>query len=227
MTPYVNFKRNGVLLTTIFLTSIYSLEIFGFTVSLAALPKQQGEQIGNILILITICITAFLKLKPSKTGSVMADVLTISLAFAVTLPMVKYDDSFFNILNIAVAIFVVIFMAFCTSKEMLNYRYKNFKEYINRGNFDSINESSSDEKFLRYSSEIAKQYVIRIDKKIPEVENYDNYFTLPIESEKDYKKLSQNYYSLYRFYKHRGFDFRLVRNPKKGHAVKIQWFSQD
>lgn len=227
MRPYVNYKKNGVLHTTISFSVLYFIEIFAISCVLVKLPEVHREQIINILVLIVICATAYLKLRPNKVGLLMADLMTIVFAAIISLQMTRFDDSFFNVFNVLLALFVVVFMAYCNSKELLNERYKCFIEYVEKDNSDVNKESNSRDKYLRYTTEIARQYIIRVDGKLSDIENYVNYFHIPIDSDKDYKKLSQSYYCLYRFYKNKGFDFRLVRNKKKGHAIKIQWFSQE
>lgn len=227
MKPYVNVKRNAVLMNFLFLSFAFFVEIVGFSGLFSTIPEAYREQVGNICVIIVICITAYLKLHPSKSGALMADLMTIVLACVVSLPMMKSDGSFFNILNIIFAFGVVFVMAFCSSKEMLNEKYKNFLEYINSNSDDVASEPNSYSKYLRSSTEIPKQYVKIIDNKIPEIENYENFFLIPINSTKDYKKLSENYYNLYRFYKEKGFGFWLIKDKESGHAIKIEWYLND
>lgn len=226
MTPYVNLNKNGIFFTTAFLTFIYSFETFALYGTIVYIPEKYREIIVNILVLMAIYITGYLKIRPNKAGVIIADLMTIALAFIVSMKMMKYDDSFLNVLNIILASFVIIFMAFCASKEMLNDRYHEFIKYIDEDNKYVSPKKISREKFLRYSTKIAKDYVDKIDRKIEGVQNNRNHFIVPVKNNIHFKKLENNYYYLYRFYKSRGFDFSLIKTKRNRH-IKIKWFLQD
>ena len=227
MKPYINVNRNAVSMNFLFYSFVFLVEIIAFAGLYSTIPEPHREQVGNICVIIVICITAYLKLHPSKSGTLIADLLTIVLACVVSLPMMKSDDSFLNVLNIIFSFGVIFVMAFCTSKEALNERYKKFLEYIHSDSENVESETNSYYKYLRSSTEIAKQYVCKVDKKIPELESYENFFIIPIDSTRDYKKLSDNYYNLYRFYKEKGFGFWLVKDKAHGHVIKIEWHLVD
>lgn len=218
-----NHTRHAVLFNFLILSFGYFFEVLGFSLLFSDIPESSRELVGNISVMVVILYSAYLKIHPNKRASIITDLLTIVLACVVSMPMMKADSSFLNVFNILCAFGVVIYMAYCTSKEWLNERYERFCDYINRDLSEIHKESESYDKVLRSTTEIAKQYINRVDSKIPDIENYENHFTISIDSERDYKKISENYYNLYRFYREKGFDFRLIKTKKSNHEIKISW----
>jgi len=227
MNIFSRLKRNALLTNFIFLSIGFFSEIVGFSFIFSVIPESHREQIGNICVIVVICVTAYIKLRPNKMATLMTDLLTIVLACVVTLPMMKSDDSFFNITNIILTIFSVFFMAYCSSKEILKERYSIFKKYM-QGEYSShFNQFDSYSKFLRSNNEIPKKYVSIIDKKLQEPESYKMYTSVQVENRNDYKKLLDNYYYFYLFYKEKGYGFWLKVDKNKKYQIKIDWILRD
>jgi len=224
MQPFTQFSsRYAMIFNFLTLSLVNIVEVLGFSLLLSDVPDKYQELVGNICVCIVILVSCYLKIHPNERASFITEFLTIILACVVSMPMMKNDSSFLNVFNILCAFGVIFYMAYCTSRKWLDDNYQRFCDYVNKESDDSYKESVSYDKVLRSKTEITKRYIHRVDSKIPEIENYVNYFMIPIDNEKDYKKILDNYYNLYRFYVAKGFYFKLVKEKKNVHAIKISW----
>lgn len=213
-----------------FFVIAYIGEICGVSGIFSIIPEAHRDQIGNILVIISIIFTAYLKVKPSKSKQMLTDLVTIVLACVVSLPLMKLNDySFLNIINIILVLSAVFFMAFCSAKEMLNEKYCRFIEYLESpcDDHDNIN---SYKKNMRSTMEVATKYVAKIESKLIDKEDYDYFFIVKIDSRRDYLKMVNNYYALNRYFESKGYQIYLQKIGGKKlqeFQVKIRWLLND
>lgn len=223
MTPYISPRKNARFFGFIFLCAVFFFEIYGVSMIFLAIPEQYREQVGNICVILVIIFTARLKLHPNKNGVIVSDLMTIVLAFVVAMPMMKlHDGSFINISNIILSFGVVIYMAYCSSGELLNESYSRFYNYIEHdAHKDKITESN--DKFMRSSAEVAKRYIERIVTELRKQEEYAFSVSVRVDNEQDFSKLRSNYYNLHRYFSGHGYRVNLESSKIDGYAVKITW----